>query len=88
MTVLKKSLGPVKRFGPRYGRTPKHKLAKIEIEQRKRHKCPYCLRLGVKRIGFGIWHCVKCDSKFTAGTYVVGKKTVLEEKAEQEVEEV
>ena len=83
MAVLKKGLGPVKRFGTRYGRTPKHKLAKIEIEQKKRQKCPYCSRSSVKRLAFGIWKCTKCDSKFTAGAYTVGKKTVLVEVEEE-----
>ena len=35
-------LGSVKRFGARYGRKPKLKFSKIETEQRKLHKCPYC----------------------------------------------
>jgi len=86
MASRKKGLGPVKRFGVRYGRT-KHKLAKIEIEQRKNHKCPYCARLKVSRISFGIWHCSKCDSKFTARAYTVGTKVGLVDRAEQMIAE-
>ena len=40
-----KKLGSTKRFGARYGRKPKKKLAKIEEELRKKQKCPYCLYL-------------------------------------------
>ncbi|OYT32731.1 50S ribosomal protein L37ae [Candidatus Woesearchaeota archaeon] len=77
-----KGLGPVKRFGVRYGRTVKHKRAKIEREQNKKHKCPYCSKTGgIKKIAVGIWHCKKCNKKFTAKAYTVGKKTTLIEKA-------
>ncbi len=71
----KKGLGPVKRFGVRYGRTVKHRLAKIEVEQKSDHKCPYCSRTQVSRVAYGIWKCKKCDSKFTARAYTVGKPT-------------
>ena len=43
-----KSLGSVKRFGPRYGRTTKKKFAVIEKEHRKLHDCPYCNYTKVK----------------------------------------
>jgi len=67
----KEGLGPVKRFGPRYGRTIKHKLATIEREQKKKHKCPYCNNLKVRRKAVGIWECKKCDAKFTAKAYTI-----------------
>lgn len=70
----KLGLGPVRRFGPRYGRTVKHKLAKIEAEQKKKHTCPYCDRSAVKRKAAGIWHCNKCESTFTARAYTVGSR--------------
>lgn len=69
----KKSLS-TKRFGPRYGYTIKEKYAKVESEQRKLHKCPYCKQLKVKRVAMGIWHCKKCDSKFTGKAYTLDKK--------------
>ena len=81
MAELQKGLGPVKRFGVRYGRTLKHKLAKIEIEQKQNHKCPYCAKPKVYRIAYGIWQCGKCKSKFTAQAYTVGKKLSLVEQA-------
>ena len=65
----KTGLGSVKRFGVRYGRTVKQKLAKIEKQYSKESKCPYCKYEGVKRISAGIWGCKKCGAKFTAKAY-------------------
>jgi len=87
MASQKKGLGPVKRFGPRYGRTVKHKLAKIEIEQKKKHKCPYCAKPKVTRVAYGIWECGKCSSKFTSRAYTVGTKKSLVEQAAQMIAE-
>ena len=82
-------LGSAKRFGARYGSKPKHKFAKIEREQRKRHKCPYCNTVGVKRIVMGIWHCRKCDAKFTGKAYTIAEPVILTETAaEEKVEEI
>ena len=65
-----------KRFGARYGRTIKEKYAKIETEQRKLHKCPYCSKIKVKRESAGIWHCKKCNSTFTGKAYTLSKRSV------------
>ena len=70
---MKKGLGPLKRFGARYGRTVKHKRAKVEREQKAAHKCPYCAKPKVSRVSYGIWECSKCKNKFTARAYTVGK---------------
>ena len=72
-------LGSVKRFGARYGRKPKLKFSKIEAEQRKLHKCPYCSKIAVKRISVGIWHCRKCNAKFTGRAYSITKKIITKE---------
>jgi large subunit ribosomal protein L37Ae len=78
-------LGSAKRFGARYGSKPKHKFAKIEKEQRKKHRCPYCNNFKVKRVAVGIWHCRKCNSKFTGKAYSVAKLVGAEEtRAEDE----
>jgi len=78
MVKQKKGLGAVKRFGPRYGRTVKHKLAKIEFEQRKKHKCPFCTYSKVSRESFGIWNCSKCDARFAAKAHTIGKRATEE----------
>ena len=80
-----------KRFGARYGGGVKHDFAKIEALQRKKYKCPYCHSFKVKRIAVGIWHCRKCNAKFTGKAYTVPKKVVIKEeikKGETEPEEI
>jgi len=72
-------LGSVKRFGARYGRKLKVKFSKIEAEQRKLHKCPYCSKTAVKRVAVGIWSCRKCNAKFTGKAYSVAKKITAKE---------
>ncbi|OYT35794.1 50S ribosomal protein L37ae [Candidatus Pacearchaeota archaeon ex4484_71] len=67
-TKLKKSKS-AGRFGARYGKTVKNKLVKVEEKQRKKQKCPFCGKMGVKRRAKGIWECTKCGKKFAAGTY-------------------
>jgi large subunit ribosomal protein L37Ae len=71
--VKKTTYGSVKRLGTRYGRTVRFKLGKIESEQRKKHKCPYCNYTQVRRLSSGIWHCYKCKATFTNKAYTVGK---------------
>ena len=71
-------LGSAKRFGARYGSKTKHKFAKIEKEQRKRYKCPYCSAMKVKRVAVGIWQCRRCDSRFTGKAYSVSTGISLE----------
>jgi len=57
------------RFGARYGKKVRHKLAAVEEKQRKKQKCPFCGKFGVKRISNGIWSCKKCGKKFASNTF-------------------
>jgi len=59
------------RFGARYGKTVKARLIKVEEKQRKKQKCPFCGKLGAKRLSKGIWKCTrtKCGKKFASDTY-------------------
>ena len=57
------------RFGARYGKRVRVKLVKVETKQRVKQKCPFCEKLGVKRISKGIWKCSKCNKKFASDTY-------------------
>ncbi len=68
MTHTKK-IGAAGRFGSRYGRKLRDKISEIEIIQRKKQQCPYCLKSGVKRLSVGVWHCNKCGSKFAGKAY-------------------
>ena len=74
--MVKKTLGSAKRFGARYGKTVKSKVAKIEAEQRRFHKCPYCTYEKVKRVSAGIWECRKCGAKFTGRAYTPEKRKI------------
>jgi len=66
--------GSVKRLGARYGRKVRARLAQVEIERKKKSKCPYCAYAKVKRIASGIYVCNKCKSKFTGQAYSVAKE--------------
>lgn len=66
--VKKKSKG-AGRFGARYGSRLKEKFLEVESRQKKKYKCPLCLKPSVKRVSYGIWQCNKCDTKFAGKAY-------------------
>jgi len=72
MTKLKKTKA-AGRFGARYGRRVRVKIANIETNQRKKQSCIFCNGTA-KRLSKGIWECNKCDKKFAAHTYFLPKK--------------
>ena len=57
------------RYGARYGKRAKDALVRVETKQRVKQKCPFCGKLGAKRLSKGIWHCKKCSKKFASNTY-------------------
>ncbi len=57
------------RFGARYGKKIKVKLVKVEDKQRKKQKCPFCEKIGIKRLSKGIWECPRCNKKFASDIY-------------------
>lgn len=57
------------RFGARYGKKVRTRLVAVEEKQRKKQKCPYCGKLGVKRVASGIWDCKKCGKKFASSAF-------------------
>jgi len=69
MTTKTKKVHAAGRFGARYGKKPRANLAKVELKQRVKQKCPLCKRLGVKRLSKGIWECPKCNKKFASDVY-------------------
>lgn len=81
--AVPKKLGAIKRFGARYGRRLKQRFIEIEILHRKKYKCPYCSAERVRRISKGIWHCSKCDAKFTSKAYTITKKKSAKELARE-----
>ncbi len=75
-----------KRFGARYGRHLKEKVAEIEAGYRGKHKCPYCGKKNAKRLALGIWFCKSCKTKFTGKAYSISKKIVVREEKEEPIE--
>jgi len=72
-------IGLIKRFGARYGTKVKNRFGEVEKEQRKKHKCPYCSALKVKRVAIGIWFCKKCKAKFSGKAYSLSKSSFKKE---------
>lgn len=63
-------VGSAGRFGPRYGRFLRKRVADVEKVEKAKHVCPNCATEAVKRVGTGIWECRKCGYKFAGGAYV------------------
>lgn len=92
-------LGSASRYGVRYGTPLKQRVAKIEETQKTRQICPQCGRKSLKRKGYSIWVCRKCETKMAGGAYepqtavgklverVVRKREKLEEVLEEIEEE-
>ncbi len=65
-----KKVGSAGKFGVRYGMRLRRKWLEVDRKQRLKHECPVCHKHGVKRVASGIWHCRKCNTKFTGGAYI------------------
>ena len=65
-----KVTGSAGRFGARYGRFIRKRVAEMEKVSRASHLCPRCDQMAVKREGTGIWGCRKCGFRFAGGAYV------------------
>ena len=74
MTSKLKKVKAAGRFGARYGKSVRTKLASVEQKQRIKQTCPYCKKVGVKRLSKGIWECSKCGKKFASDTYYLENK--------------
>jgi large subunit ribosomal protein L37Ae len=61
--------GSAGRFGPRYGRVSRRRVAEIEADTNADHTCPDCGAERVSRAGTGIWECSRCDHTFAGGAY-------------------
>ncbi|NHN47563.1 50S ribosomal protein L37ae [Halostella sp. JP-L12] len=65
----KRRTGSAGRFGARYGRVARRRVAEIESDMNDDHACPDCGSNAVDRQGTGIWQCGKCGYKFAGGTF-------------------
>ena len=61
--------GSAGRFGARYGRVARKRVAEIEADMRDEHACPDCGEERVERQGTGIWQCGNCGYKYAGGSY-------------------
>ena len=61
------------RFGARYGRRVRTKIADIESNQRVKQDCTFCDGTA-KRLSKGIWQCKKCKKKFAGHSYFLPKR--------------
>jgi large subunit ribosomal protein L37Ae len=61
------------RFGARYGRSVRSKIAEVESKQRKKQHCIFCKGIS-KRISSGLWLCNKCGKKFASHAYYLKSK--------------
>lgn len=66
----KGKVGSAGRFGARYGRIARKRVADIEGIMRQDHRCPECEAEAVSRDGTGIWECGQCGHRFAGGSYV------------------
>ncbi len=66
-----KKIGSAGRFGPRYGRKIRYKVAVIEKKQKAKQECPRCGKLKVKRLAQGIYFCKHCKTKMTGLAYTL-----------------
>lgn len=71
MTSKLKKIKSAGRFGVKYGKRVRSYLIAVEQKQRKKQKCPFCGKEGVKRVSKGLWKCTrkKCGKKFASDTY-------------------
>jgi large subunit ribosomal protein L37Ae len=63
------TVGSAGRFGARYGRVSRRRVADIEADMRDEHVCPDCGARRVERTGTAVWECGKCGHTFAGGTY-------------------
>lgn len=62
-----KKVGFTGKYGPRYGKKIRQRLLKIGAQ--KKHKCPDCMKIRVRRVSAGIWECETCGLKFAGKAY-------------------
>jgi large subunit ribosomal protein L37Ae len=69
LTKMKK-VGPTRGLGVRYGSTVRKRYARVIVGMKKKHRCPQCGFMKVRRESVGVWKCKKCEYTFAGGAYV------------------
>ena len=75
MTSKSKKSRSAGRFGARYGKRTRDMVVAVESKQRVKQKCPFCKKIGAKRLSKGVWQCGRktCGKKFASDTYYLAK---------------
>jgi large subunit ribosomal protein L37Ae len=73
MPKKKKTFG--RRLRTRGGMSVRKQWTRITQSVRRRHRCPRCSSISVKRDSVGIWECGKCGYRFAGGAYQPITKT-------------
>ncbi len=69
-----KKIGLAGGLKARYGATLRKRYVAVVSEMKRRHRCPECNMLTVKRQSIGLWKCRKCDFTFAGGAYTPSTK--------------
>ena len=65
-----KKVGPTRGLGVRYGSTVRKRYMRATAGLKKKHRCPQCSFVKVKRVSVGVWKCKKCEYTFAGGAYM------------------
>ncbi|MEM3851779.1 MAG: 50S ribosomal protein L37ae [Methanomassiliicoccales archaeon] len=66
---MAKKLGPVARYGARYGVRIRQRILEIEREASRDINCPRCGLPKVQRVSTGVYQCRHCNYKYAARAY-------------------
>ncbi len=64
-----KKVGISGRYGPRYGVKIRRRAREVLELKARRHPCPRCQQVAVRRVSTGVWRCRHCDYTFAGGAY-------------------
>ena len=78
MSKRTKKAGSSGRYGARYGVIVRNRVKIIEAQQKRRHECPVCHHMSVKRVSSGIWECKRCDTKLRRSVHSQGQERNLQ----------
>jgi len=78
-----KKVGSLGRYGTRVGRKLRNEAVKIEVEAKKKSKCPSCARGKLRRTKSGVWECKTCSHTFTAGSHVASVRKIVSSEVNQ-----
>ncbi|XP_038667927.1 60S ribosomal protein L37a-like [Scyliorhinus canicula] len=57
MAKRTKKMGIARKYGTRYGASPRESVKKIEVSQPAKYSCSFCAKTSLKPRAVGIWRC-------------------------------